>query len=143
MGFEFYAEHSLSKWPEYHSVLHELRDEHGNQMLTMHIDVDPLRFNVSVMKRMEREFAALRQCTDATIFAIEDHPDDAKWERFVRRMGFEFSSRVECTDGRSRRCFVSKKKNNEHDKHSNVPAVVPAVVGAAAVPSAGVRTGVN
>lgn len=118
MAFEFYAEHDLSRWPEYHSVLHELRDDDGNQMMVIHMDVDPLRFSLDVMKRMKREFETLRSCTDAPIFAIEDNPDDDKWGRYVGHMGFEFSSRVECTDGLSRRCFVSKKKNNnEHDQH--------------------------
>lgn len=109
MGFKFYAEYVLSEPPEYSSVLHELRDEDGHQMLVIHMDVK--KFAPSVLKRMKREFSALRSCTDATIFAIEDKPDDAKWERYVRHMGFEFSSRVECTDGPSRRCFVSKKNN--------------------------------
>jgi hypothetical protein len=124
VGFEFYAEHDLSKWPEYHSVLHELRDEHGNQMLTIHMDVDPLRFSADVLKRMIAEFASLRSCTDAPIFAFEPKPDDDKWERFVSHMGFEFSSRAKCTDGLSRRCFVSKKKNNYgHSQHSDDAAV--------------------
>lgn len=110
MGFEFYAEHELSVSPEYHSVLHELRDGE-KQMLAIHMDV--FRFSPSVMKRMIREFAALRSCTDAQIFAIEPNPDDAKWQRYVSRMGFEFSSRVECTDGLSRRVFVSNKKKQK------------------------------
>jgi hypothetical protein len=112
MGFEFYKEHELSKWPEYQSVLHELRDEHDNQMMVIHLDADPSTFAPSVLKRMVAEFAALRSCTDAPIFAIEPHPDDAKWQRYVSHMGFEYSSRVDCTDGLSRRCFVSNKKNN-------------------------------
>lgn len=115
MGFEFYAEHELSDNQDYRAVLHELRDEDDNQLLAIHMDVR--RFSPSVLKRMEREFSALRSCTDATIFAIEDIPDDAKWERYVRHMGFEYSSRVECTDGNSRRTFVSKKKNNDDLQH--------------------------
>ena len=118
MGFEFYQEHELSINPDYSSVLHELRDENGNQLLAIHMDVN--HFSPSVLKRMKREFAALRSCTDAPIFAIEDNPDDAKWERYVRLMGFEYSSRVECTDGKSRRTFVSKKKNKNDDfKHED------------------------
>lgn len=111
MAFEFHADHLLTEWPEYWSSLHEYRDEHGNQMLTLHIVVDDRRFSAGVYKRIISEFNALRDSTDAMIFAIEDNPDDKKWERFVSPMGFEFSSRVECTDGKSRRCFVSKKKN--------------------------------
>jgi hypothetical protein len=90
-------------------------------MLVMHIDVH--QFKPSVMKRMIHEFTTFRSCTDAPLFAIEPSPDDAMWHRFVSRMGFRFSSRVECTDGLSRRCYVStagavsKKKNNDDLKH--------------------------
>lgn len=119
MGFEFYQEHVLSSSPEYRSVLHDLRDGANRQMLFMHIDVNHELFKPSTLKRMVFEFSCFRLCTDAILFAIEDIPDDPKWERFVKRMGFEFSSRVECTDGRSRRCFVSKKKNNDDFEHSN------------------------
>jgi hypothetical protein len=114
MGFEFHAEYALSDSPDYEAVLHELRDG-DQQMMVIHMDV--YKFSPSVMKRMIREFAALRSCTDALIFAIEPNPGDTKWQRYVSHMGFEFSSRVECTDGLSRRCFVSKKKNNDDLKH--------------------------
>jgi len=113
MGFEFYQEHELSVQPEYRSVLHELRDG-DQQMLVMHIDVH--QFKPSVMKRMIREFTTFRSCTDAPLFAIEPSPDDAKWHCFSH-LGFRYSSRVECTDGLTRRCYVSKKKNNDDLKH--------------------------
>ncbi|MBR1173888.1 hypothetical protein JQ617_07980 [Bradyrhizobium sp. KB893862 SZCCT0404] len=140
MGFEFYAEYALSDAPEYEAVLHELRDEHEQQMMVMHIDV--YHFAPSVLKRMKREFSALRSCTDANLFAIEPSPDDAKWQRFVTIMGFDFLCRVECTDGLSRRCYVSKKKNNDLIQHFRVQNERP-VVGPTAVSSAGVRAGVN
>ena len=98
MGFEFYQEYEFVQ-PEYRAVIHELRDG-DQQMLVMHIDVH--QFKPSVMKRMIHEFKTFRSCTDAPLFAIEPSPDDAMWHRFVHRMGFRFSSRVECTDGLSR-----------------------------------------
>lgn len=109
MGFEFYAEHELSVSPEYRSMLHELRDG-AQQMLVIHMDV--FKFSPSVMKRMIREFAALRSCTGAQIFAIEPSPDDAKWQRYVSHMGFEFLCRLECSDGLYRRCFLSERKRS-------------------------------
>jgi hypothetical protein len=144
VGFEFYQEHELADHPEYRSVLHELRDEHGHQMMVIHMDV--FRFAPSVLKRMKQEFDALRSCTDAIIFAIEPNPNDGLWHRYVSHMGFEFSSLVECTDGGTRRCYVStagavsKKKNNDHFQHSDA-AVQPAVERAAAVPHAGILPG--
>jgi hypothetical protein len=116
MGFEFFQEHELVSHPEYRSVLHELRDEHGNQMMVIHMDVD--HFSPAVLKRMKAEFNALRSCTDTIIFAIEPNPDDGLWHRYVSHMGFEFSSHVECTDGHTRRCYVSKKNNNDHQQHA-------------------------
>ena len=141
MGFEFYQEHELSVQPEYRSVLHELRDEHDNQMLVIHMDAEPSTFAPSVLKRMMNEFSALRSCTEAPIFAIEPNPDDDKWERYVSHMGFEYSSRVECTDGLSRRCFVSKKKNNNDDLQHFIQQHERPVERTAAVPLAGVPAG--
>lgn len=136
MGFEFYAEHELSKHPEYRAVLHELRDG-DQQMLTIHLDVK--RFSPSVMKRIKAEFAALRECTDAPIFAFETAPDDHKFARFLAHVGLEPSSRVLCADGRSCRCFVSQKKNkNEHDQHQDLRGDLSAVGSSATVSKAGV-----
>ena len=139
MAFEFYAEHELSKWPEYHATLHELRDEHGQQMMVIHMDVDHLRFSPSVMKRIKAEFAALRECTDVPIFAFETSPNDHKFARFLAHVGLEPFMRGLCADGRSCRCFVSKKKNNnEHDQHQDHRPDLSAVGGSTAVSSAGV-----
>src|SRR5688500_15171673 len=139
MAFEFYTEHELSKWPEYHATLHELRDEQGQQMLVIHMDVDHLRFSPGVMKRIKAEFAALRACTDVPIFAFETTPDDHKFARFLSHVGLTPFMRVLCADGRSCRCFVSRKKiNNEHDKHQDDQPEHTALGGPSAVPTAGV-----
>lgn len=104
MAFEFYQEYELSSSDDYRSMLHELRDG-DQQMMVIHMDV--FKFNPSVMKRMIREFKALRSCTDVPIFAFEPSPDDAKWQRYVERIGFKYLMREACSDGHSRRCFVS------------------------------------
>lgn len=115
----FVSEHVLVSQPEYQAVLHELCDDFGRQMLTIHIDVAPEAFNAQVLRKIRSDWRSFRACTDATIFAIEPHPDDEKWQRFVAPLGFEHSSRVECTDGQSRRVFVSnKKKNNVNEQHA-------------------------
>lgn len=119
MAFEYHATHQLVDSADYQSALEELRDEAGNQMVAIHVNVK--RFSPSVLKRIVDDFTALRSVTDVPIFAIEPNPDDPVWEKFVGHCGFEFSSRVECTDGNSRRCFVSNKKNNgrSHSKLSD------------------------
>jgi len=111
MDFKFHKAYDAIVCPEYRAVIHDMRDDEGRQMVVMHLDVDHDKFTPSILKRMKREWACFRQCTDATLFAIENHPDDAKWARFVAIMGFKFLTRVECTDGRSRRCFVSQKQD--------------------------------
>jgi hypothetical protein len=105
VGFEFFQEHPLVSHPEYSSVLHELRDEHDNQMLVIHMDVH--KFSPSVLKRMMREFKVLRSCTNTPIFAFEPSPDDKKWEHYVELMGFSYLMIDKCSDSLSRRCFVS------------------------------------
>lgn len=144
--FEPYALHTLVDDDEYRSVLQELRDGE-QQMLLIHMDV--FKFSPTVMKRMVRDFNALRQCTDTPIFAIEPTPDNGMWHRYVSHMGFEFSSHVDCTDGETRRCYVStnKKKNNgwPNDQFTDAEHQPEhaTVVGAAALPPAGIRAGAN
>lgn len=129
-GFKFHERYPLVKCPEYESVLDEFRCD-NEQMLLMHIDV--FRYSPSVRKRMDREWRCLRACTDALIFAIEPEPDDEKWERFVKPFGFVFSSRIPCTDGRSRRVFVSYPNGQQyHKNHKRDPLSVGT---AAAIPA--------
>src|SRR4051812_4835177 len=109
--------------PEYTVVLDDfVGSDGGDQMCLMHIDVDTKKFTPSVMKRMLDEWSVFRSVTDAPLYGIEDIPDDHKWERFVSLLGFQnTNSRVDCSDGQSRRLFVSLPpkdfKNNEHAKH--------------------------
>lgn len=110
--------HEVVTYPEYQAVLDEF-DDNGTPRLLMHIEVEPSLFNARVFARLINEWVALRECIDAPIFALEPEPDDDKWERFVSRLGFSYAStRVDCTDGQSRRLFVSNKKKNEQQEHN-------------------------
>jgi hypothetical protein len=110
--------------PEYRAVIDDFTNSHGEQMCLMHIEFDTSKFNASVMKRMLDEWAAFRSVTDAPLYGIEDKPDDKKWERFVTHLGFQNTNcRVDCSDGQSRRLFVSlplpKDFTDEHERHTD------------------------
>lgn len=113
MGFEFYREHTVDACPEYEAALEEYRDENGNQMMTAHISVEPELFTPEVYKTIIRRFKLLREVLDVPLYAVEPNPDDEKWERFIAPLGFSQLMRVGCTDGQSRRLFVSKKNKEE------------------------------
>lgn len=138
MAFEFYKTHDVIKRETYWSDMDEYRDENGQQMLVLHIDVDPTQFSPSVLKQVVQDWQLFRSILDAPIFVFEPNPNDEKWERFVAHMGFEYSSTVDCTDGHKRRCFISKKKNDGQQRQNQYDAEVGAVAGSAAVPSDGV-----
>jgi hypothetical protein len=115
--------HVIVSHPEYHAVLDDFVNPDGEQMVLMHIDVDTDKFNPTVMKRLLGEWSAFRSVTAAPLYGIEPNPDDAKWERFVSLLGFQkTTSRVDCTDGQSRRLFVSlpqKELRDERQQHAN------------------------
>lgn len=111
--------HEVVSHPEYRAVLDEF-DDNGSPKLLLHIAVDPTLFSAKVFQRLLKEWGALRECITDPLFAMEPAPDDDKWERFVRRLGFvNTNARVDCTDGQSRRLFVSNKNNNEHSEHND------------------------
>lgn len=121
----FVTRHIISEHPEYFSCLDEFRMDDGGQMLLLHIDVDPLRFSPAVMKRIRFEFAALRSCTRAPLFAFEPEPDDEKWERFVRIFGFQYGGRSHTADGTPIRFFISipdGPENHRNQEHEQPPA---------------------
>jgi hypothetical protein len=113
---------------EYQAVLDDFADTDGNQMVLMHIEVDASKFSASVMKRLLDDWSTFRSVTDAPIYGIEPNPDDHKWERFVSLLGFHNTlSRVDCTDGKSRRLFVSvpsadRNCDNERQQHADAAA---------------------
>ena len=102
------ARHTLVSYPEYEALLDDFMTPDGDQMVLMHIEFDEKAFNASVMKRLLTEWNSFRSVTAAPLYGIEPRPDDRKWERFVSRLGFQnTNTRVDCTDGQSRRMFVS------------------------------------
>jgi hypothetical protein len=107
-NLELLDSYEVISHPEYRAVIDDFTNAHGEQMCLMHIEFDTSKFNASVMKRMLDEWVTFRSVTDAPLYGIEDKPDDIKWERFVSLLGFQNTNcRVDCSDGQSRRLFVS------------------------------------
>lgn len=123
---ELRGRHTIVSHPEYHAVLDDFHNG-TDQMVLMHIDVDHTKFNATVMKRLLGEWGAFRSVTSAPLYGIEPNPDDRKWERFVSCLGFQnTNSRVDCSDGQSRRLFVSlpnKEFDNERQQHADAESV--------------------
>jgi hypothetical protein len=125
MPLQLIDKYEVIERPEYTAVLDDFRDDAtGEQMVLMHIEFFMTLFTPSAMKRLIEDWSAFRSVTDAPLYGLEPEPDDSKWERFVSHLGFKNThSRVDCTDGQSRRLFVSlplSKDNDEHEQHYKV-----------------------
>lgn len=120
------ARHTIISHPEYHAQLDDFSTPAGEQMVLMHIDVDHHKFGVATLKRLLDEWGAFRSVTEAPLYGIEPTPDDRKWERFVSLLGFKnTNSRVDCSDGQSRRLFVSlPKKDFKNERQQHAAAVL-------------------
>jgi hypothetical protein len=59
-------------------------------------------------KKLLGHWHVLRQCLRGPLFALSNDKDDAKWARFVSRLGFTYFKNVDCPDGVNRRCFISQ-----------------------------------
>lgn len=103
--FEFVTRHRVLTYPEYWFEIDEWR-RGQDQFLLAHIRI--AKWTPSVLKRIDREWAAFRECVDAPLFAIAEI-DDRKWERFVSRLGFRFHCDTVCENGEPRRMFISRK----------------------------------
>lgn len=144
MSDGFVRRYILAEHPEYFACADEFRFG-DNQMMLLHIDVDPLRVSPSMMKRLLHEWQCLRSCTRAPFYGIEPEPDDTKWERFVGLLGFQNTdARVQFLDGHSRRLFVSyaaEDAEDESKKHAEQHAVERTVARPDAVLDGRVWTG--
>jgi hypothetical protein len=116
------ATYEVISRPAYSATLDDFKGDNGEQMVLMHIEVEPSKFSKSVMQQLIDDWSTFRSVTDAPLYGIEPSPDDDKWERFVSLLGFQnTNSRVDCTDGQTRRLFVSlptKDIHHERQQHS-------------------------
>lgn len=98
-----YMRHPVINTPEYTCVFDEFRygDE---QIMLVHLDIH--KFTKSSLRRGLRDWSVLRQSVSVPLFAYGEN-DDAKYEHFMSLLGFQHISFIPCTDGRTRRVYVS------------------------------------
>lgn len=100
--------HVVSDNDDFRMVMDEHRlprDAGGfDQVCVMHITFR--KFGKAALKHCAAVWRAFRACVPCPLFAYPNE-DDEKWERFVRRHGFQPISSFLCTDGKTRRVFVS------------------------------------
>jgi hypothetical protein len=107
--FEFVTRHVVLDYPEYWFEIDEYRRPDGAQFLLAHLRVE--KFTSSILRRIDHEWRTFRACVSAPLFAVAEE-DDAKWERFVARLGFKPFQEVICNNGVPRRLFISVPQDN-------------------------------
>lgn len=95
-----YLAHETS---DYTFELDEYRDEHGQQLMLSHIRMK--RWSASVLKRLLRDWRVLRQCVTCPLFACPQ-VDDARWVKFVTRLGYRPLQKIICNDGLERPLYI-------------------------------------
>jgi hypothetical protein len=112
--FTLVQTHPVIDCPDYTCELDEMR-RGDDQMMIVHLKVH--KFSPAIAKRLLDEWALLRSCVPCPLFAYGEE-DDEKYAHFMRTLGFEPISFIPCTDGRSRRVFVSLRKHNAFQDHT-------------------------
>lgn len=100
--------------PEFYFAFDEFRRD-NNVMLFVHLTVR--KWCPSVFKEILATFRLFRQYVTCPLYAVGKY-DDAKWAKFVSRLGFQFHSNVICENGAERRLFVHQLENNNERKIS-------------------------
>lgn len=98
--------HTLVDHPEYTTSIIEYLDENERQSLLLHVQIHK-NFTDETERRFTAEWVALRQSVTPPIFTIEPNSMDQKWEAMASSLGFDEVALLPCTDGQSRRLFVS------------------------------------
>lgn len=77
----------------------------GDQLLIAHVHVE--RWSPSVCRELTSVWDAFRKCVTMPVFTL-GLVDDDKFERFVRRLGFQPFQTVTCLNGEQRRLFIHR-----------------------------------
>jgi hypothetical protein len=101
--FEFIKRHPVIAYPEFWVELDEYRAG-SDQLVIAHIRF--AKFSPSILKRVDHVWRCLRASLPCPLYAYGEEDND-KWERFVKRLGFQPLCEVHCLDGAARRLFIS------------------------------------
>jgi hypothetical protein len=130
--FEKVARYAVNDTPDYTCVLDEFR-RGEEQLMLVHLDMH--KATPRAMRTMLRDWRLLRECLECPLFAYGE-VDDHKYTKFMALLGFKPISFIPCTDGCSRRVFVSFKDftngieddRKEHHGHGTEPVGAPGPV---------------
>jgi hypothetical protein len=91
---------------DYIGSVHVEEFEDGSQMIFVHMDV--YYWGPSILKKMIAQWPVFRASLASTPLFCMGTVDDAKFEKYVTRFGFEYLSDIPCTDGQVRRLYVNQ-----------------------------------
>jgi hypothetical protein len=102
-GFhESYIETAF-KCPEYTFEIEHTPLSDGNVAYSAHFTVH--QFSPTIFKNIKSDWAEVRPKIDAPLLAC-GYDQDAKWIKFVEKLGFKYMKDVVGTDGSVRKLFV-------------------------------------
>jgi hypothetical protein len=81
------------------------------QINGIYVNMMHLEFRIwtpKAFKKLLKNWEMFRGFIRGPLYALSNDQDDAKWERFVTRLGFTYFMHVDCPDGVNRRCFISQ-----------------------------------
>lgn len=103
MSFEFVRRHNVRRTDDYWFEIDEYESASGEQFLLVHLRF--FNWSVAVLKQVIREFRLFRKHVHAPLFACPP-AIDAKWFKFVSKMGYRFQQNIICDDGETRPLFI-------------------------------------
>jgi len=105
MTFEGHSDRKII-WdqPEYTASTHVADLGEGQLMTFFHVDVYFL--SKEILQDMLQRWQVFRKTVPIVLFAMGE-VDDEKFHRFVSLVGFQKLKEIPCTDGKTRRLYVS------------------------------------
>ena len=105
------------------SFLFEVVEYRDGERQMLFINLFVKKWSPETLVEIKRDYAAFRECVSCPIYIVAEEFTPT-WEHFVRSFGFEPLIEAECTDGESRRLFVSLKKEKKDGQvdEPNYPA---------------------
>lgn len=105
-------EHALIDKDTYYFAVEEFRCGERS-MLFLHLMVH--HWTPTVFKEILRNWKLFRECVTCPVFAVGGVEDTEKWERFVKRLGFQFHMDIVCENGAHRRLFIHSVNKNKNE----------------------------
>jgi hypothetical protein len=98
-------EYLIQDTPEYLAKM-IVENFRGTEVPFLHLDFK--KWSPTAFKSLLKAWRLFRETVRGTFFAIPNHDEIAKWEKFVKRLGFEEFRPITCPDGKARPCYWSQ-----------------------------------